>query len=227
MTTLHLNGTDEDKKTAKKLQRNTGVQSGVNHLLYLGFVDPTRHTPVELLHTALLGISRYMMTELNKQLVKNNRKTPQQRTALSAWIDTTYRRDMPSTITAANLLEYSKSFVGREYKLLMEIGFYLFRTVLTRRVDDSDDPEPIEDNNRVIEHTATAVDDINNDPMTHQEQGFEYDSGEEDDNDEDSDDGIEEMAERDEHLMIPDLVIPSTQRRGRPSRRIHEPVGNV
>jgi hypothetical protein len=160
MTTLHLNGTDGDKKTAKKLQRNTGDQSGLNRLLYLRFVDPTQHTHVKLLHTTLLRISRYMMTEVNKQLVENNRKTPPQRSAFSAWIDTTYQRDMPSTITASNLMEYSKSFVGREYKLLMEFRFYLFRTVLTCCVDDSEDPEPFEDNNRVIEHTSTAVDDI-------------------------------------------------------------------
>jgi hypothetical protein len=92
---LLVSSSASDIKNGKKFQRKTGVQLGVNQLLNLTFTDPFMHTPIELLHTALLGIARYLVAELQSEIRVDGNLTPIQRSAMSAWIEQTDRRDAP------------------------------------------------------------------------------------------------------------------------------------
>jgi hypothetical protein len=65
---LLTSNVDRNVKDGKILQRKTGVQCIVNRILDLKFVNPMIHTPIELLHTALLGIARYLVEELQKTI---------------------------------------------------------------------------------------------------------------------------------------------------------------
>jgi hypothetical protein len=138
---------------------------------------------------------------------------------------------MPNTITAANLLENSKSFVGHEYKILMEVGFYLFRHILTKRVDGEQDPEPItadqaagidvgtlvDDDTQEIQQTINLNDDVDL-----------YFSGEEE-----SDSDLEHTESDMCSTAVQNTsnenneIIQQPLRRGRPRRFIHEPSGDT
>jgi hypothetical protein len=131
-------------KNGKKLQKKTDIQATSNKLMLLKYADPFIHTPIELLHTALLGVACYLVTELQKEVRKDGFLMPQQRSVMSAWIDAMYQRDALNHVTAANLIEFCNTFVGREYKLIMEYGFYLFRRVLTKRADGQEDLPPLD-----------------------------------------------------------------------------------
>jgi hypothetical protein len=92
-----------------------------------------------------------------------------------------YRRNLPNTITAANLLEYSKSFVGREYKILMEVAFYLFRNIFTRRADSMEDPELSVALNMPLKNSDLTIAEEEDDPCARHLRGYEYDSTDKDD----------------------------------------------
>jgi ribosomal protein L35AE/L33A len=219
------------RKDGAKLQRKTGVQGDVNKLLLLKYCNPLVHTPIELLHTALLGVARYLVAELQMQIRENGPLTPEQRSTMSAWIETTDRRDAPNHVTAANLIEFSNSFVGREYKLIMEYGFYLFRRVLTKRSDGEEDLPPYPaGTSSGRNHVPDVQEDDENIARFPSVDPFQSDA-EEDENDDEEEDVLETLItdeddvegdcnrSSDENMgtdvprMVPETP---TRRRGRP-----------
>ncbi|KAI8136831.1 hypothetical protein BJV82DRAFT_637994 [Fennellomyces sp. T-0311] len=77
-------------------------KTGAEDLLKLEAFDPSQDTPVEVLHTIMLGIVKYMVQGLYRNCLKNNPDKLQQ-------------------MHNALRLNYSGSFVGRDFKQLIQV----------------------------------------------------------------------------------------------------------
>ena len=76
-----------------------------------------RSTPVEALHTILLGCCKYMLREYME------RRTPQHKKEIMARI-----RAFPGcamTCRVSSNISYFKSFIGRDFKALMQMALFV------------------------------------------------------------------------------------------------------
>lgn len=78
--------------------------------------DATQDTPAEMLHCIPLGIARYLVTVL----VKSTLLSQQQKDTIQSFLKS--RRDSKSyTRTFQNELRYCGSFVGKDFKQLIQV----------------------------------------------------------------------------------------------------------
>jgi hypothetical protein len=100
------------QQTFRKLRKNIGVEHTNNYLSSLKYFNPYLHTPVEILHTVLLGFGKYLMFELKKEIDVLLLEDTNAFSWIGAWIDIVDISDCNSTITTSQILEKRLNFVG-------------------------------------------------------------------------------------------------------------------
>ncbi|KAL0097153.1 hypothetical protein J3Q64DRAFT_1857203 [Phycomyces blakesleeanus] len=86
-------------------------------LLCLQSFDPALDIPVEILHTVALGVCKYLVNHLFKEVLKGN-------TALQVKLSNLLEQEKGSrdfTRTFRNKLRHSGSYLGKEFKILMQV----------------------------------------------------------------------------------------------------------
>ncbi|KAI8328259.1 hypothetical protein EDC96DRAFT_452936, partial [Choanephora cucurbitarum] len=86
-----------------------------NSLLQLESFDPQQDTPTDILHTVLLGIAKYLTNDLVKLVV-----TDEQTRRVNAALDS-YKSSLGFSRQFSRNLNYCGSFLGRDYKSLLQI----------------------------------------------------------------------------------------------------------
>jgi hypothetical protein len=103
----------------KNLRTTYGLRENPNPLLELA-VDFYKSTPVESLHTILLGCSKYMLREFM------DRRNAQNKKEIMARINA-----FPSsglTCRVSSNISYYKSFIGRDFKAFMQLALFVLES---------------------------------------------------------------------------------------------------
>ncbi|OAD71822.1 hypothetical protein PHYBLDRAFT_72696 [Phycomyces blakesleeanus NRRL 1555(-)] len=103
----------------------------MNVLLDLDSFDPSTNTPVEILHNILLGVAKYLVTDLVKVVLKGHPGL------LNKLIDSLneYEKSQGLSRKFTRLLRHCGSFLGRDFKILVQI---LPIVLATEFVNDND-----------------------------------------------------------------------------------------
>ncbi|OAD74816.1 C2H2-type zinc finger transcription factor [Phycomyces blakesleeanus NRRL 1555(-)] len=116
-------GRDTEIPNALKIGMNTPANKIsfrdrlTGRLLELQSFDPEKDTPVEILHTILLDVAKYMVIDLVKVVLKNDTVTIAR---LSEFL-TDYTRSTGLSRKFTRNLRHSGSFLGRDFKVLLQI----------------------------------------------------------------------------------------------------------
>ena len=98
---------------------------------YLGF-DPHQHTPVEILHTVLLGIVKYVWHSFITSLPRDARGIKKEtRDLFVAHFQSTNCDGLNiSPIQALYFIQYNNNLIGKHFKILMQtLAFHVFDLV--------------------------------------------------------------------------------------------------
>ncbi|KAL5496712.1 hypothetical protein EMCRGX_G013056 [Ephydatia muelleri] len=107
----------------KQLKKRFGISAEPNPVLELA-VDPHESTPVEVLHTLLLGPYKYLVRNVMGRL------TSAQKLEVLARISSFPFSGFAIRLTR-NIAKYYKSFVGRDFKALAQLALFVFFPYLT------------------------------------------------------------------------------------------------
>lgn len=116
--------TDETTKTSKNsLGTHYGMNDNHNPLFDLS-VDLFRSTPVEALHSLLLGCCKYMLREFMEHRSSKEKKEILARVKSFPYCGF-------STRITGNICYYYKSFVGRDFKAWMQMALFIIPLYLS------------------------------------------------------------------------------------------------
>ena len=87
------------------------------------FVNNSRQTPVEILHTILLGAVKYLLAKTMKSL------SPADKKKIKAKIDVFDFSAFPAKITSSITSMYG-SYVGRDYKLWAQVAVFILTDII-------------------------------------------------------------------------------------------------
>ena len=132
---LHtLQAQESAERFAEQAQNPSAVASelkkfslspGPNLFLHMRWLDPHHDTPIELLHTCLLGIVRYCSEELFSRVPRNGSagylRAAAEICATMRSVDTS---DCPHCLSAADFLTKKGNFVSREYRVFIQYGCF-------------------------------------------------------------------------------------------------------
>ena len=117
--------------TANSEFREVSLFAGENPMLHLRWTDPHADTPLELLHTVLLGVARYCVQHFFEQLPKSRKQfIAVYASPILAGIDDIDTSDCDSRMSPADFLLKRVNMVGRDYRVLMQYGCYQMRDFL-------------------------------------------------------------------------------------------------
>ena len=88
------------------------------------YIHVCRSTPVEVLHTVLLGPYKYLTAKVMASLNK------QQKEEILAVLDTHDYSGITGRMSS-NITTYSKSFVGRDFKVWAQIAPFVLKRILS------------------------------------------------------------------------------------------------
>ncbi|KAI8636060.1 hypothetical protein BD408DRAFT_407457 [Parasitella parasitica] len=104
-----------DRTTLKRIQDSSSCKTNDSeHLLRLSAFDPTNDTPIELLHTLPLGIAKFMVVFLWKNVLSSTSDKNRLQAAF-----TKYHSCKAYSRTFRSLMRYNGSIVGRDFKKLV------------------------------------------------------------------------------------------------------------
>ncbi|KAL0086822.1 hypothetical protein F4703DRAFT_1942034 [Phycomyces blakesleeanus] len=92
------------------------IKNGSEEFLRLEAFDPTKDMPVEILHIIPLGLTKYLMTFLWKQKMLTTSEKGRLQEALNS-----YKSCKSYSRTFRNKLRHTGSFVGRDFKELIQV----------------------------------------------------------------------------------------------------------
>ncbi|KAL0096841.1 hypothetical protein J3Q64DRAFT_1827922 [Phycomyces blakesleeanus] len=109
--------------------------TGTDNLLCLQSFNPALDTPVEILHTVALGVCKYLLNHLFKEVLKGN-------TASQVKLSDLLEQEKGSrdfTRTFRKKLRHSGSYLGKEFKILAQVLPPILNTEFTNNTEvDSD-----------------------------------------------------------------------------------------
>ncbi|TPX64359.1 hypothetical protein CcCBS67573_g08432 [Chytriomyces confervae] len=113
-----------NKTRSKALRKETGVAVPSEHpniYLNLPGFSPHAQTPVEILHTLLLGVIKYLATEAKEKLASKKSLKPK-----AASLFVTVSMHQRSHLSAKQVTHYIGSMNGKDFKALAQIGPLFF-----------------------------------------------------------------------------------------------------
>ncbi|THV03142.1 hypothetical protein K435DRAFT_652024 [Dendrothele bispora CBS 962.96] len=115
---LEANPGKDETELVEELTTWLDLQPGdkMNPLLDISGLDPTKDTPVEILHTILLGIVKYTWLLFHKTLV-----SPEQQELFVQRLQSTNDDGLTiPPISAAYMMQYRNALIGKHFKTLMQ-----------------------------------------------------------------------------------------------------------
>eukprot|EP00731_Ephydatia_muelleri_P027586 Em0019g459a len=139
------------KKERKQMQTQLGTSCKPNPMLELA-VDPHQSTPVEALHTLVLGPYTYMLRSRMARFSPQQRKEVLVRIASFPFSGFALR-------LSRDISKYYKSFVGRDFKTLAQLALFVFPPLVFKLVYcERFTPDKVESMKSVCLGFAQAVD---------------------------------------------------------------------
>ncbi|KAL9536875.1 hypothetical protein MBANPS3_012293 [Mucor bainieri] len=121
-----------DAKRLEEIKESTSCdKNGSQELLRLRSFDPVLDTPVEILHSLTLGITKFLVTFLWAQVVKKKEDQAKLQESLQQ-----YRGSKAYKRSFRSLMRHNGSFVGRNYKQLIQILPVCLRKTFSFQEDD-------------------------------------------------------------------------------------------
>lgn len=129
-TLNRLAALNTDPKVLQRRQRELSVRRGDNPLLHLRWTDPHLHSPIELLHTILLGTTKYAVEYLFNEIRSREAAPRDHDHYVLAGIRDVNTRDCPHRLVPTDFIRKKGKLIGREFRVIAQYGCYMFRHFL-------------------------------------------------------------------------------------------------
>jgi hypothetical protein len=115
----------------KQQELQLGLVSEKNDLFTLKYCDPHCDSPIEILHTIALGACKYAVLAIMGFIKEKPKETRYHMLAtIAARIDDIDQTDSRDSLSPKAVIEHVAAHVGRDCKMLMHYGVYIFRDII-------------------------------------------------------------------------------------------------